>query len=241
VDVPWKGVPIRAWPGAETEKRRASPFRAAWARPQRWGATSTLDLLNREIKHLTAENVLLQMALEDHEIRLDGRHRANASPRHPGVILTFDSAHGPLSYPCDAFHDWQANVHAIALALEALRKVDRYGITKRGEHYTGWRQLPPAGGTTASMTARTAAEIVCDLAPGWDPDESADDVLCVRPAYRDAYRDAAREHHPDRGGSTERFQLLQQARRVLDAHHQLGATRSVTTGNSPTPRRAKHG
>jgi hypothetical protein len=36
----------------------------------------------------------------------------------------------------------EANVRAIALALEALRKVDRYGVTKRGEQYAGWKALP---------------------------------------------------------------------------------------------------
>jgi hypothetical protein len=97
--------------------------------------------------------------------------------------------------------------------------VDRYGVSKRGEQYTGWGQLPPAGGSTATMTARTAAEILVDV-EGLGGD--AGDVLDDRQAYRDTYRLAAKACHPDRhGGDTQRFQLLQQARAVLERHHGL--------------------
>jgi hypothetical protein len=51
------------------------------------------------------------------------------------------------------------NARAIALGLEALRKVDRYRITKRGEQYTGWSALPPATPMgAAKMTADDALE-----------------------------------------------------------------------------------
>lgn len=42
---------------------------------------------------------------------------------------------GHLSYPCDTFTTLQDNLRVIALALEALRMVDRYGVTRRGEQY----------------------------------------------------------------------------------------------------------
>ena len=67
--------------------------------------------------------------------------RANASPKSPAVVIAFESKHGPLQYATDAFTHWQANVRAVALGLEALRRVERYGITKHGEQYTGWKQL----------------------------------------------------------------------------------------------------
>src|SRR5579863_10251967 len=54
---------------------------------------------------------------------------AGAKLRTQGIILTFNSKHGPLSYPCDKYSNWQANLRAIALSLEALRAVDRYGVT----------------------------------------------------------------------------------------------------------------
>jgi len=180
-------------------------------------------LLERELGQLEAENVVLQMAVTDAEIRVDGWIRANARPQHPGVILTFESVHGPLSYAVETFTDWQANVRGIALALEALRKVDRYGVTKSGEQYKGWKALPAKAGTT--MSARAAANVIVDLSPGWVGefrDYSVDQVLTVRTAFKHCYRAAAKASHPDAGGSPERFQLLQQAKAVLDAHHGNG-------------------
>jgi len=46
-------------------------------------------------------------------------------------------------------------VRAIALALEALRKVDRYGV-RSGSQYAGFKALPP-GDFAAAMTPELAA------------------------------------------------------------------------------------
>lgn len=219
----WRVVPIERWPGEPTKERQAHRFRtshqASWGRSTRSGVdwSSTMDLLARELRHLDAENILLQMAVTDRDIRNDGWIRANARPEHPGVILTFDSKFGPLSYPCDTYTDWQANVRAIAVSLEWLRGVDRHGVSKRGEQYRGWGQLPPAGGSTATMSARTAAEILVDVE---DLRGDADDVLEDLSAFRFTYRNAAKKAHPDsHGGDTQRFQLLQEAKSVLERHH----------------------
>lgn len=134
--------PIQSWPGALTKIRRRAQFKA--------GYTATLGLLDRELQYLAAKDVVLQVALRDEDIRLDGAPRANAKPAsHPGVILSFDSKHGPLSYPCDTFADWEDNLRAIALSLEHLRAVDRYGVTKR-------RAIPRLDGPAASSTQLNA-------------------------------------------------------------------------------------
>lgn len=214
----WKVVPIETWPGELTKDRTRSRFRAGWERSRSDTGLSTVELLEREIAALDGKDVLMQMAVRPQDIRLDGKVRANARPaEHPGVIITFDSNFGPLSYPCDAFDDWQDNVRAIALSLEALRKVDRYGVSRRGEQYSGWGKLPPAGGTTATMGARTAAEILVDQEQlEGDPD----DLLEHWEAARLTYRHAARNAHPDRhGGDGRRMALVNQARDVLARHH----------------------
>src|SRR5690606_5164123 len=94
------------------------------------------------------------------DIRLDGLPRANARPGHQGVVLAFDSKYGPLKYATDTFDRWQDNLRAIALGLESLRRVDRYGITKRGEQYTGWRQLPAGGESEPPMGAAAARAFI---------------------------------------------------------------------------------
>lgn len=149
----WQAVRLGAWPGARTppEERRPHPFRRTLSGGsiQRtvpgidW--SGTCDLLAAELYHLGAipGTVLLQLDVEDRHIRKDGWIRADASPASPGVVLSFESeVHGHLSYPADTFTDWRANVRAIAVALENLRRVARYGVGRHGEQYRGWKALP---------------------------------------------------------------------------------------------------
>lgn len=207
VSIPIMFRPLVAWPGPVTTDRRRSPFGASWP--------ATTDLLGRELFHLGARDVVLQIALEERDIRNDGLPRANArKPYHPGVVLAFNAPGlGPLKYQTDAFDDWQANVRAIALGLEALRKVDRYGITKKGEQYAGWKALG-AGGPEPAMTVEAAARFIAAHSGAPHTGVAADPAV-----YRQAYRGATKRLHPDADGSTEEFQRLQEAKRVLDAHH----------------------
>lgn len=199
-------VPIVNWPGPRTKVPAKAQFKQT--------VGNTVELLKYELSRLNAKNVLIQFEGDASQIKQDGWPYADAK-FGDGVILTFDSMHGPLSYPCDNFSGWWNNLRAIALALKALRDVDRYGVTKRGEQYTGWKALPATAGTT--MTATAAAEIYTRMGGG-----NARDVLAT-PAYAaDVYRRAARAVHPDAGGSVEDFQTLQTARRVLDHHHGNG-------------------
>jgi hypothetical protein len=143
--------PIEHWPPEFSRTRNFSdPFRA--------GYSDTLELLDRELSRLSAWRVVIQLALSESDLRRDGLPRAHAVPRHPGVIVSFDSKHGPLRYGTDAFPHWQSNLRAIALGLEALRKVDRYGIGKRGEQYAGWKQLEAGGENLRARGARLIDE-----------------------------------------------------------------------------------
>lgn len=204
--------PIDAWPGEMTSyhKRKRSPFDAPYE--------ATLDLLDRELRNLRARDVVIQLALGESDIRNDGLPRAASRPEHPGVILAFDSIHGPLKYSTDVFTHWQANLRAIALGLEALRRVERYGITKRGEQYTGWRAIgsgAPIAVGEAPMTVEAAARWIAMLADWSGPDMP--DSLITNPDVRAAaYRDAAKRHHPDAGGDPEDFRKLSEAKAVLD-------------------------
>jgi hypothetical protein len=204
--------PIQQWPGDLTRARQRSPFFAKWS--------DTLHVLGRELRALNARGVALQIAMREQDFRIDGYPRANAKPEHPGVILSFESKYGPLSYPCDRFWDWQDNVRAIALAMEALRKVDRYGVTKRGEQYTGWKALPAGTGAVASgMTATDAAEILLRIAVGPDEADMPRHVEALR-RNRDDLRETIRQArimtHPDRrGGDRAQWNLVENASDTL--------------------------
>lgn len=196
--------PIVAWPGAFTARRKPSPFRATY--------TDTLRLLDRELRHLGAREIVIQLALQEGDIRLDGLPRSGSRPAHPGVILSFQSRYGPLSYPCDTFQTWESNLRAVAMSLEHLRAVDRYGVTRRGEQYRGWSALEAPKAET--MTPTSAAFALFNLTVG----HSADAILADREKMVAAYRDAVMRHHPDRGGDRAAFEQARQAKEILDRH-----------------------
>lgn len=200
--------PIHRWPQAETRNRRRSRFQSSWG--------STLSLLKDELRHLRAKagTVVIQLDLQEREIRLDGYPRANARPATPRVILSFETPDGAYSYPCDTWNDWQDNIRAIALSLQALRAIDRYGVTRQREQYSGWRALPAGGDSSTTMTTWTAAQLLARLS-GYGEHF----ILDSAEGTATAYRRAAKESHPDAGGSVEDFQRLQVARLVLDQHH----------------------
>jgi hypothetical protein len=188
--------PIVDWPGGLTppHRRRYSQFGASMS--------STLETLRRELGELGAKNVVMQIALREQDFRIDGYPRANSRPEHPGVILSMDTQHGPLSYPCDTFTDWHDNLRAIALALEALRKVDRYGVTRRGEQYAGFKAIGSGIAMPAQMTADEAMRVLLAAAGVDEVDERT-------------FRLAQRSTHPDYDGTAEEFDRVMQAGRVL--------------------------
>ena len=218
--LPMKFRPID-WSGPVTQTRRSQHvFTATW--------TSTLQLLSRELEHLAAANVVLQADFRERDLLIDGsRPRAGApAPDFPGVRVVFDSRHGPLVYETDAFDGWQANVRAIALALESLRQVDRYGVTHAAEQYKGWRAIE-AGDTSGSFVdrGRAARFVAQHSAPiGTSISAEADTILSgidgrnpvLGEGYaRRAVRAAAKRLHPDTGGDPDLFRQLQDARQVL--------------------------
>lgn len=189
-DLRWLGVtfrPIDKWEGVFTDHRRYSNFSAP--------LTQTISLLARELRALNAQRIVLQLAIEEGDLRRDGLPRSQAKAKHPGVILAFDSRFGPLKYATDEFTTWQDNLRGIAKSMEALRLVDRYGVSKRGEQYTGWRALPASGGFDSSMDARAFL------------------------AEHGGYTQAVKAFHPDNPetGDREMFDKVQAARELVGA------------------------
>ena len=219
--------PIAAWPRPLSKTRRNGQFTA--------GYTDTLTKLETEIGNLRGKNVVVQTAMRPDDIRQDGWPRANARrPVHPGVIVSFDSVHGPLQFCCDAFYDWEDNLRGIALTLERLRLADLYGVTRHGEQYKGWAALPAPAAESSSTSGNTAtppegeagrtyyspaerdAMLVADLSGlPWR------NILLDAKTFQAAYRQAAVKVHPDNGGSHERMAALNGAADRLKARHGL--------------------
>lgn len=191
---------------AFTGRHKPSPFSARW--------TDTEQLLLREVKALRGRDLVLEVDVLDGQIRNDGRLYARAQVRTPAVRVAFESMHGPLTYATDLFPTWQDNVRAIALGLEALRRVDRYGITKRGEQYAGWKALPGGnGGEPSHMTADEAWSIL----GSYQPKNIAEWRLSHTQAeLAAALRKARGANHPDRRkGDRTLWDKVEQAAQVL--------------------------
>lgn len=197
-------VALQQWPVKPTphSQRRRSQFNTAWSK--------TIDLLERELAHLRAKNVVIQADCDRSEIRIDGQLRANAKLRGPGVVISFECPKGAMSFPCDTFHGWQDNVRGIALSLEALRSVDRYGVTQRAEQYKGWAALPDRSTEQLTKRQRAAEWMVQQLfQAGVQSPPNVASILDSESVRRTAYLDLAKALHPDRCGSDVGFKQLQ--------------------------------
>lgn len=196
--------PLGPWLGPKTDPRRTgNQFRADW--------DSTLSLLRDEVDRLDGYWIVVQVDADPKDIRRDGMLRQRAYVGFPGVRVSFDSRHGELTYATDAYEDWRANVRAIALALGALRAVDRYGVSSTGEQYRGWTAIAAAP-DERELDARAAASLLAEHAgPSFDPDG-----IRLSPAGAAlAFRRAALRCHPDHGGDAELFGRLVAARDLL--------------------------
>jgi hypothetical protein len=130
--------PMQAWPVEETQHRRQAAFTAERRKTER--------LLSREAGMLGASRAVIEVDASSRSFRADGQLAMNALVTFPGVAVHMDTRHGPLRYATDVFDHWADNLRGVALALEALRAVDRYGVSTAGQQYRGWAALPAGTG-----------------------------------------------------------------------------------------------
>lgn len=188
-------------------KRLISKFTATWS--------DTQEFLETELRQLRGKNLVIEIDVPETMIRNDGGLYARAKATSPAVVLAFESKHGPLLYRSDQYFrggwgsrmdDWQHNVRAVALTLEALRAVDRYGASRSGEQYRGYKALE--NWAMHSMTVDEAVEFMSRISG-----VSADDIR--HGGVAQAFRLAARKVHPDQGGNGSDMARLTEAHEVL--------------------------
>ncbi len=200
-------VSVDEWAG-DTSGAQLRPFQETVPSSFSAKPTSTHGVLRRELDHLKAEDRTLYVAIAAGHFRRDGRPRADAVVTAPGVVLSFLSGDRRYEYVADRLRTQHENLRAIALTLEHLRAVDRYGLTGNRQQYDGFAAIeaPRASAPQGFSSVASVREWLLDLA-GLEPSSGARNALLIRRAKRDT--------HPDHGGDTIAFQ------RVLDAEKYL--------------------
>lgn len=231
-DVPVTFRPLTQWPAGRPrtpESRREvakfkspgkidanAPLGSRYTPPKPMSLERTLDDLDRELWSVQARDVVVQVdVVSEGNLRRDGGMRADARVHTPAVVLTFKRKGVVHTFACDSFTRWQDNLRGIALGLEGLRRLERYGIVQAGEQYRGWQALPAV--STTALTTEQAASVLSRVT---GRAFTLDEIIATPARAQIALRSARAKVHPDvTGGSTNDFVLVEEAKRVLEAHH----------------------
>lgn len=178
-----------AWPFGEERTR--------YPQGSRFGKNSIAyarDLLLGELKRMNASQIVISSNLR---LRNDGLPASGQSqPRDAGVAVYFTWKSAKRSLACDKWRTVEENLYAIALTIEAMRGLDRWGVSKMLDRaFQGFMSLPPP--TDGSGL------------PWWEVLECdrRDSLLAIETRYRTM----AKKAHPDRGGSAAAMANLSRA------------------------------
>lgn len=105
-------------------------------------------------------------------------------PTDPGVALYFQFDGKPCVLACDKWDRVADNIAAIAAHLEAMRGMERWGVGRLAQVFTGYAALPEPG--------------IRVRGPWWQELGVAADAPWEK--IRQNYLSLVQKHHPDRGG-----------------------------------------
>lgn len=179
------------WPRTPPKKRVPAPFTTT--------TNSTPDPASgrRKEKALTVSNALTRLQKQadllgaryavissNLELRLDGMPRSGARPPDdPGVAFYFQLRGQHTVMPCDRFLRVADNIAAIAAHIDAVRRIERYGVGTIDQMFTGFQAIRGPG-------PKPWREVL-----GIKPDDPVSpDIIKAR------LRELAKIHHPDVGG-----------------------------------------
>lgn len=177
----------QAWPRAT--KPQTSQFKASLA--------ASRDEVKRELRLLGASQVVISTNII---INQDGTYRSKQRvPEDKGVAVYFKLNGEDQCFPCDRWTAVEDNLHAIALSIEALRGLDRWGAKEMvAAAFQGFKALP-----AASIVTPYQARV------WWDVLEVSQNASPE--TIRAAYRSLLLKNHPDQGGDERKFHEIQKA------------------------------
>lgn len=179
-----------SWPAGWTRRtsgRRRAAFKASSSTVS---IAVAIDRLDKQLRLLGAKSDVLSTNVEP---RLDGLPKSNrADPDDTGVAVYFKLKGKDRCLACDKYDRVADNIVAIAKHVDALRRIDRYGVGTLDQAFAGYAQLP-------AQAASWFIVLEFDAPPK--------DFLTVAARFQEL----AAKHHPDRGGSLDTMQKLGEA------------------------------
>lgn len=196
---PWQERQRADFSKTKHEQRRdASGNVANVKRVARIEAGDAAIKLEAQLDRLGAERAVLSTNVE---LRMDGRPKAGRlEPADPGAACYFTFKGKRTVLACDKWDRTADNIAAIANHIDALRRIDRYGVGTMEQAFAGYVAIPHAAGHDWWLEL------------GVQPNATADDIEA-------AYRAKARSLHPDAGGSHEAMARLNAARDAAKKIH----------------------
>lgn len=132
-----------------------------------------------------------------------GMPRSNEEPTDPGAAVYFTLKGHPRALACDKWDRVADNIAAIAMHIEAIRAVDRYGVGTMEQAFAGYAALPA-----------TAEDwwVVLEV-----------ERTATRAQVEDAYRRLAKRYHPDMSDGDETIMARVNAALAVARKHFDGA------------------
>lgn len=161
------------------QKRRDSQFRKYG---QKLTVATALDRLQRQIELLGGRLPVLSSNVE---LRLNGLPRSGLpEPSDPGVAVYFQLRGRSTCMPCDVFSKVADNIGAIAHHIDAVRRIERYGVASVDQMFQGFQAIRGPG-------PKPWREVL----------GIKDDAMVTPQMIVSRQHELARVHHPDVGGS----------------------------------------
>lgn len=181
-----------SWP---TGWKRTPSYQRQRARFQSGGAALTvhraITRLSGELARLGARDEILSTNMQT---RLDGLpYSGQSEPADPGVAVYFTLKGQARCLACDAWTRTADNIAAIAQHIDALRRIDRYGVGTLDQAFAGYAprlQAAPSEWWIVFGISRSS----------------------TRAAVEEAFTRLAKTAHPDAGGSHDAMARLTEAK-----------------------------
>lgn len=181
------------WVRTPAHKRRASTFGSVQTANRRVTVAVAVRRLSDQLERLGAQSLTLSTNVE---LRLDGTPRSDGrEPTDLGAAVYFRFRGRATVLACDRYRTVAENIAALAAHVDALRRIERYGVGTLEQALAGYRALP--ADTAADW--RTVFGFGSDSRP-------------TRAQVQEAYKRQAKCRHPDVGGSEAGMTHLNRAR-----------------------------